>query len=88
MSISCKDCGGACCKVLDIPVPHGIPAGEMGIALTRGEVIDGHWMIRSVCRYLQGGWCSDYDSRPGACCVLEVGGPECLRARKVCGVDK
>ncbi len=76
----CIECGGACCKTINIPVAK-MSAKMLEFVKTRGTLKDGKWCIPSVCRLLQSGRCSNYDRRPAVCREYPVGGERCLKAR-------
>ena len=89
MNALCKQCGGACCKCVSIPLGDPLPAGlDMEWLEARGTVSErGVWTIKARCRYLdKGDRCAIYDARPQACRNYAVGGADCRAVREVCGV--
>lgn len=82
MNELCEKCGGACCQYLMFQ-SFGMPPEFDELMLTRGDRIGEKIMIPARCKHLlDGGKCGIYESRPTACRIFPVGGPECLIAQK------
>jgi Fe-S-cluster containining protein len=89
--MNCENCG-ACCRILPIAI-NSITAEEKKLINTRKDawvdVIDGvmYIVLQSDCRYLKDYKCSIYDRRPDYCKKFEVGGKDCLLARKIEAIE-
>jgi Fe-S-cluster containining protein len=76
---ACDACKGACCSTFTLPAPMGDHEALAWIEL-RGRR-DGRVIRFDLpCRHLEGGMCGIQETKPLACRVYPVGGPECLAA--------
>ena len=80
MNETCKQCGGACCRSLFVPITGREPE-ELEWLARRGMVIGESVFIRSECRYLKDGRCECYAVRPTVCQVFPVDGMMCRMTR-------
>lgn len=85
---TCKECGGACCKYMTIPLDEGDVAEDTDWYRARGELIDGgFWRVPSRCPKLTvEGACSIEADKPATCRAYEVGGEGCRAIRRLKGV--
>jgi Fe-S-cluster containining protein len=82
MNETCKQCGGACCRSLFVPITGREPE-ELEWLARRGLLIGESVFVRGECRYLKAGRCECYAVRPAVCRVFEVDGVLCRMTRKL-----
>ena len=84
----CIPCGGACCKsiIVNLTIQPGDDVEWMN---ARGTFeAPGRWRVETRCRHLtDAGLCGIYETRPISCKVYEVGGRDCLAARRADGQE-
>ena len=84
--VLCERCGNACCKMgYVIPIREG---DKVPLDLTEWDASHVHRvmiMVDDTCIALVDGICTIYDDRPLVCRDYEIGGRDCLNARKKYG---
>lgn len=88
MKLSCEQCGGECCKVLNIEMKSMDPDKRRLVSM-RGVVVGHKVYLPCPCSCLKDGRCTIYHDalvRPTICRQYVVGGPECLAVREAAGI--
>jgi Fe-S-cluster containining protein len=84
MDPACSVCGGACCRVVSLPLPPPpLVEGANAFLSLRGKISNGRWFIESTCPKLDAcGVCTIYDApeRPKVCDAIPVGDVSCRDA--------
>jgi len=86
-----KDCSGACCKILLIPIRGDLPEDYLdarGLSIYQFE--DKRYLVvPSVCKYLtEEGKCSIQDTKPSLCRSQEPGCAECRACREILKAER
>jgi len=83
---SCKDCGGACCRYISLPVmtpDRNWMLADPAWMEARGEIVGDKWIIKSTCPHLTAdGLCDIHETKPETCRKYEVDGESCKRIRQ------
>ena len=89
MNLSCEECGGVCCKVLNIDL-SGMEPDQRRLVSMRGVVVGDRVYLPCPCSCLDdNGRCTIYNEgciRPEICRQYVMGGPECLGVREAAGL--